>query len=463
MALATGAGVTAALAVALPGSALAAPAALPANCGLSLNLVTCTFGYTGAEQTFTVPSGTTSVTVTAIGAAGSANSSGQPGGEGAQVTGTLTGLSGEQTLYVEVGQTVNTASLGVLDRQPAFNGGGAGLGILSGSGGGASDVRTISRTVTGSLASRKIVAGGGGGNSETIEVIEPPANAGENALPAMVNDGQGTGGFAGTQTAGGQPGQGALGNSSEDCRAAEAGTAGSLGQGGIGAEGGPSAGGGGGGLYGGGGGGGGPGGGECTNPPAAGGGGGGSSLVPAGGSQTLTTSPASVTISYAVDADLAIASHPNITTNATIPSGATVAYTAPAVTDPDDATPPAAVCTPASGSTFAIGTTTVTCTATDSDDVNSPVSTSFTVTVVGAAGQLAALYQDVHGLPRETGLAAMVQLAQRAVAAGHPQRACLPLTFFKIGVAFSTPWFIRPATANMLIDDATRIQAVLDC
>jgi hypothetical protein len=38
-------------------------------------------------------------------------------------------------------------------------------------------------------------------------------------------------------------------------------------------------------------------------------------------------------------------------------------------------------CTPASGSTFAIGTTTVTCTATDSDDANSPVSQSFTVTV----------------------------------------------------------------------------------
>ena len=102
---------------------------------------------------------------------------------------------------------------------------------------------------------------------------------------------------------------------------------------------------GGGGLYGGGG-------GAILNVTefantAAGGGGGGSSLVPAGGSQTLTSSPASVTISYVVDADLAIASHPNLTVNATSLSGAVVTYTAPAVTDPNG-TPPAAVYTPAS-------------------------------------------------------------------------------------------------------------------
>jgi Glycine rich protein/HYR domain len=384
VALATGAGLTAALAVAVPGVASAAPAALPANCSVGLNLVTCTFGYTGAEQTFTVPPGTMSVNVTAIGAAGSANHSGAPGGEGARVTGTVTGLSGGQTLYVEVGQTVNTASLPELGKVAAFNGGGAGVGIFSGAGGGASDVRTIARTATGTLASRLIVAGGGGGRSETYEVSEPPASAGQNAQPAAANDGQGQGGFAGTQTAGGAGGRGALGISlSAECFEAGSGSAGSLGQGGNGVAAEPSSAGGGGGLYGGGGGGGGGGVGEtCTNPSAAGGGGGGSSLVPAGGSQTLASSPASVTISYAVDADLAIASHPNITVNATSLSGAVVTYTAPAVTDPNGASPPAAVCTPASGSTFAIGTTTVTCTATDSDDLNSPVSTSFAVTVV---------------------------------------------------------------------------------
>jgi len=72
----------------------------------------------------------------------------------------------------------------------------------------------------------------------------------------------------------------------------------------------------------------------------------------------------------------------NITTNATGPQGAVVTYTAPTATDESGDNPgPSVSCTPASGSTFAVGTTTVTCTATDSDDANSPVSQSFTVTV----------------------------------------------------------------------------------
>ena len=80
-------------------------------------------------------------------------------------------------------------------------------------------------------------------------------------------------------------------------------------------------------------------------------------------------SPVSTTFTVTVvDDDLAIASHPDITVNATGPHGATVTYTAPAVTDPDDASPQAAVSTPESGSSFASGTQTVTCTATDSGD-----------------------------------------------------------------------------------------------
>jgi large repetitive protein len=61
-----------------------------------------------------------------------------------------------------------------------------------------------------------------------------------------------------------------------------------------------------------------------------------------------------------------------------------VNYTAPMVSDPAGATVPSAVCSPPSGSTFAVGTTTVHCTASDSDDANSPVTTSFTVTVTSA-------------------------------------------------------------------------------
>jgi hypothetical protein len=446
VALAAGVGVTAGLAVALPGAVRAAP-----PCSESGGIVTCTYGYTGGEQMFTVPVGITSVQVTAIGAAGGADDNGNPGGKGAKVTGTLTGLTPGQTLYVEVGQAPDTASTPRGFNPPgAFNGGGApGYGNVAGAGGGASDVRTIASADSGSLASRLIVAGGGGGHSETYGTTVTPANAGEDAQPSTATSDTGQGGFAGTQSTGGAAGQDALGfipllpN-----------TSGSFGQGGNGDPGGPSAGGGGGGYYGGGGGG-------AGNGGAAGGGGGGSSLVPSGGTVGLTSDPASVTISYSVDHDLAIASHANLTTDATSPSGATVTYTAPAVTDADDTSVPAAVCAPASGSKFAIGTTTVNCTATDSDDTNSPVSTSFTVTVVGAAGQLAALYSEVKGL-HQYGLADEVQLAQHAVASGHTFQACVWLAEFEIGVE-SAPWSIPPATAAALVADATRIRAVLGC
>ncbi len=83
------------------------------------------------------------------------------------------------------------------------------------------------------------------------------------------------------------------------------------------------------------------------------------------------------------DSDLGLTNMPaNITTNATSPQGAVVTYTPPTATDESgDSSTASVTCTPASGSTFAIGTTTITCRATDSDDTNSPVSQSFTVTV----------------------------------------------------------------------------------
>ena len=235
------AGLALAAAVIPAGIADAAPAALPSNCVQSGATVTCSYGYTGGEQTFTVPAGgITSVQVVARGAAGSANQEDQPGGEGAQVTGTLGGLSTGQVLYVEVGQTIDTASLGEEARQTAFNGGGAGLGIFSGAGGGASDVRTISSAAAGSLASRLIVAGGGGGHSETYSVTVPPANAGANGQPATAQGISGQGGLAGTQTAGGAGGQAGPGDFTDDCFPGSRGTAGSLGQGGNGTAGTPS-------------------------------------------------------------------------------------------------------------------------------------------------------------------------------------------------------------------------------
>jgi glycine rich protein/HYR domain-containing protein len=446
----SGVGVAAALAVAVPRLASADPP--PPPCTPSGGTFTCSYAYTGGEQTFVVPSGVTSVQVIAIGAAGGANGNGNPGGEGAKVTGTLTGLSSGQTLYVEVGQQPDTAST-------AFNGGGApGYPGVAGGGGGASDVRTISSTVGGSLASRLIVAGGGGGESETYHESETPGNAGQNGAPSTATDSDGQGGFAGTQTAsGGQAGAKATGGQGDE----EPGTAGTLGQGGNGGIGYPSAGGGGGGYYGGGGGGGGDN--VVDGEGEAGGGGGGSSLVPAGGSdEGATASAAAVTISYTLDHDLAIATHKDITVDATSPAGATVSYTAPAVTDGDDSSPPAAVCTPPSGSKFAIGTTTVNCTATDSDDTNSPVSTSFTVHVVGAAGQLADLYQATLNTRGGKGLAPTVALAGRQAAGPHPLLACPTLSLFVLQVQLAPPWRI-PAGTSELISAAGQILAVLGC
>ncbi len=80
------------------------------------------------------------------------------------------------------------------------------------------------------------------------------------------------------------------------------------------------------------------------------------------------------------DTDLGLTNVPNITTNATSPQGAVVTYPLPTAVD-EDSSAPAVTCTPASGSTFPIGTTIGICTTVDSDDTNSPVSQSFTVTV----------------------------------------------------------------------------------
>jgi predicted outer membrane repeat protein len=95
-----------------------------------------------------------------------------------------------------------------------------------------------------------------------------------------------------------------------------------------------------------------------------------------------SNSPVSASFTVTVnDSDLGLTNMPsNITTNATSPQGAVVTYTPPTVVDEDNPLLPVN-CSPASGSTFAIGTTTVTCTVSDSDDSNSPVSASFTVTV----------------------------------------------------------------------------------
>jgi hypothetical protein len=107
---------------------------------------------------------------------------------------------------------------------------------------------------------------------------------------------------------------------------------------------------------------------------------------------------------FGSDTDLALTGVPaNITTDATGPNGATVTYTSPTATDEGGETPSVG-CDPASGSMFPIGTTTVTCTASDSDDANSPVKATFTVTVKRAPTALVAAPQLVLLPPGGVGL-----------------------------------------------------------
>ncbi|MEU9131889.1 Ig-like domain repeat protein [Kitasatospora sp. NPDC048540] len=278
--------------------AAVAPLALPATahaqgtCTVSGPTTTCTFASTGAEQTFTVPSGVTQVDVTAIGAGGGVENGGVSGGRGAEVSGTLTGLSGGQTLYVEVGGAPtngNGSCASSAQCAGGFNGGGS--THFGGGGGGASDVRTLPGTTPLTTTdSRLIVAAGGGGAGWAGQcTASPGGDAGQPGADATCNGG--TGGGAGTSTQGGTGGTGGGG--------VFGGGNGTLGAGGTG--GGPGSsltgGAGGGGYYGGGGGG-------NINPfitpsGGGGGGGGGSSLVPAGGTGPTATSAApSITISY---------------------------------------------------------------------------------------------------------------------------------------------------------------------
>lgn len=108
------------------------------------------FDYTGAVQTFVVPSGVHEITVDCVGAAGGTGP-GYSAALGGRVQ-CLLKVNPGQTLYIYCGASGDNGG---------FNGGGtSGDGVKYG-GGGASDIRTIE----GDLNSRIIVSGGGGGRS----------------------------------------------------------------------------------------------------------------------------------------------------------------------------------------------------------------------------------------------------------------------------------------------------------
>jgi hypothetical protein len=169
------------------------------------------------------------------------------------------------------------------------------------------------------------------------------------------------------------------------------------------------------------------------------------------------------------DKDLGLSNMPaDLTVNATSPKGAVVTYTPPKVVDESGESSTASVsCTPASGSTFAIGTTKVTCTASDSDDTNSPVSGSFTVTVKGAAAQVSDLVNTVNSFHLSSSLQNALDNKLKdtltAINAGQTTTACSELTDFSGYVQSHTGKGLTSSQATQLIAAARQVQAVLGC
>jgi hypothetical protein len=230
-----------------------------------------TFNFTGAQQTFVVPAGVTSITIAASGAqggsgySGGGGSGGGAGANGGTVTATIAVTPGESLAIFVGGQGGNGGE--ELPGAAGFNGGaqgGAGS-YVGGSGGGASDVRQGGAA----LANRVVVAGGGGGGGGSgFATAGGTGGAGGNATGG--SGGSGTGASSGDGASGGT--QAAGGTGGLDGGGACCAPPGSLGAGGSG--GGmtmASGGGGGAGYYGGGGGG--------AGNDSSGGGGGGSSFA----------------------------------------------------------------------------------------------------------------------------------------------------------------------------------------
>ncbi len=213
-----------ALAVGLATGVATAPAAqaAPAGCTTTQLVTTCTFNYTGAAQTWTVPAGVDEATFTVVGASGG-NAGGRPGGLGGGVS---------VILPVELGRVyqLNVGGRGGNDTDPAspgvggWNGGARGGGLMApqgGGGGGASDIRTAPY----GSSNRIVVGGGGGGAGSAITYDNAPhgipgaggnggvggdGEPGQNVSGSWVGAGGGGGGTA--TAAGGAGGPSAPGN-----------------------------------------------------------------------------------------------------------------------------------------------------------------------------------------------------------------------------------------------------------
>jgi hypothetical protein len=272
------------LALATSIAALAAQSLGLAAPALAATPVDVPFGYSGAEQSWVVPTGVTSIHVALVGGRGGQGQSTALGGNPARVTGDLAVNPGD-TIYVEVG---GGGLSGAAGGAGGFNGGGAGghsgSSTVGGGGGGASDLRTVARANGGTLASRLIVAaGGGGGGGASNGGVGGAAGA-----PGQGSSSGATGGGPGSQVAGGSGGSGI------NSGGGQSGLSGAGGGGDLGSV--DGGGGGGAGYFGGGGG----GGTSFVFAPGAAGGGGGSSYLGAATNTQTSIDPgqSTITITY---------------------------------------------------------------------------------------------------------------------------------------------------------------------
>ncbi|MDR3608514.1 MAG: invasin domain 3-containing protein [Oligoflexia bacterium] len=217
------------------------------------------FAYTGAAQTFTVPTGCTAINIKAWGAGGGGGSgtsgTDYAGGGGGYATGTLSVTAGQS-------YTVIVGGGGALSGAGGYGGGGTsygGGGYQGGSGGGRSAIQ--------SSGTELLTAGGGGGGGDSNSVVRYGGAAG--GTIGNAGAGSTTAGQGGTQSAGGGAGAGSYGNGNAGNQ-----FTGGNGNGSYGA-------GGGGGYYGGGG--------SGYNSQDIAGGGGGSSYVGGSGLSNTAT------------------------------------------------------------------------------------------------------------------------------------------------------------------------------
>jgi len=157
-----------------------------------------TFSYTGAQQSFTIPSGISTITIKIWGAQGGSDPYNRGnGGHGGYSTGSLS-VSPGATLYIFVGQEgSNASSHNSSGLAGGWNGGGRGGSSSGAPGGGASDVRSGGNA----LSNRVIVAGGGGG----FDAWNNDGGAG-GGTTGMAGEGSSTVPTGGTQVAGGTRG-----------------------------------------------------------------------------------------------------------------------------------------------------------------------------------------------------------------------------------------------------------------